>query len=269
MIIVQISDPHIDYSDPLSQQRLHTTLQHIQQMPTKADLLLITGDCTEHGHPDEYHIFQQLIQQTPIPTYYIPGNHDDRKTLIETLGVPGHNQYKDYIQYTIENHGPVRIIALDTLIQGSRSGSLNAQQLTWLDQQLAAQPQRPTMLMMHHPPLTTGLMVLDSMGLDCQTELAQVIQKYNNIVLIAAGHFHGHYQQRFANTTTIICPSTNHQWIPDFLQPDRFVVQYQTPTCLVHIWNDQFGLLSYPNQISEHGPYRMLHDGVDWIPQTE
>jgi Icc protein len=269
MIIVQISDPHIDYSDLASQNRLKEVLSQINNMPTSPDLLIITGDCTEHGHPDEYRLFQELIAPNKMPTFFIPGNHDNRQMFREILGVPGHNHYAEYVQYTIEDQGPLRLIALDTLIPGKGKGTLSSGQLAWLDTQLAAQPDRPTMLMMHHPPLKTGLKVLDNMGLECYDHLAAILQRHKQVELIAAGHFHGHYQQRFANTSTIVCPSTLHQWNPDFRQPERFVVQYQTPSCLIHIWNNDIGLLSYPCQLTDNGPYTMLNDGQNWIPQVQ
>src|SRR5262249_59114864 len=69
-----------------------------------------------------------------------------------------------FLHYTVENW-PVRLIGLDTLVPGEPAGTLCAERLGWLAARLAEQPERPTLLFMHHPPIATGIEHMDAMGL--------------------------------------------------------------------------------------------------------
>jgi len=51
-------------------------------------------------------------------------------------------------------------------VPGSDGGALDADQLAWLDAQLAASPQQPTLVFMHHLPFRTRIPYMDKIGLD-------------------------------------------------------------------------------------------------------
>ena len=126
-------------------------------MTTRPDVLLLTGDLVDHGAPDEYKLLRDLLDQVDIPTYLIPGNHDDRASLVaafrdhEYLPLDG-----GPLAYTIDDFA-VRLIGLDTLRDGYHDGELDAARLGWLDEQLAAASDAPTLVFMHHPPFATGI----------------------------------------------------------------------------------------------------------------
>src|SRR6202042_2515002 len=94
--------------------------------------------------------------------------------------LPGVTSDPEYIQYTVEDH-PVRLVMLDTLVPGASHGLLTADQLTWLDQTLAAQPSKPTLVGMHHPPFITGLPHMDKIALLNQEEFAAVIARHPQV----------------------------------------------------------------------------------------
>ncbi|NIR41688.1 MAG: hypothetical protein GWN79_27310, partial [Actinobacteria bacterium] len=41
-----------------------------------ARLLVIKGDITEDGRPEQWELFDELLADSPIPVMAIPGNHD-------------------------------------------------------------------------------------------------------------------------------------------------------------------------------------------------
>src|SRR5438552_740996 len=57
--------------------------------------------------------------------------------------------------------GRVRILALDTNVPGAAGGLLCRERLAWLDGCLAEQPDRPTLILQHHPPFATGIRAVD------------------------------------------------------------------------------------------------------------
>ena len=62
--------------------------------------------------------------------------------------------------YAIENW-PVRIIALDSSVDGKSYGRLGEEQLVWLSTTLEADRRKPTLVMLHHPPFKTGIGHMD------------------------------------------------------------------------------------------------------------
>ena len=61
---------------------------------------------------------------------------------------------------------PVRLVALDSTIAGSpRRRSSTPRSSRGLDATLAAAPDRPTLIFLHHPPFETGVWWMDCIGL--------------------------------------------------------------------------------------------------------
>jgi len=83
----------------------------------------------------------------------------------------------DAIRYVIDDH-PLRIVATHSVIPGSIHGRLGEDELDWLDRTLAAQPRRPTVVMLHHPPFTTGLQHFDVVGMTDNAGFERVIAKH-------------------------------------------------------------------------------------------
>ena len=48
----------------------------LESVPTKADVLLIAGDLTQHGIPDEAWVLAKELADLPIPKIAVLGNHD-------------------------------------------------------------------------------------------------------------------------------------------------------------------------------------------------
>src|SRR5215472_4347671 len=81
-----------------------------------------------------------------------------------------------FLNYAIEGY-PMRIIGLDTLTPGEGGGAVCSERLCWIDNALAAAPDQPTLVLMHHPPFITGIRRMDQIGLDGSAALAEVIRR--------------------------------------------------------------------------------------------
>src|SRR5205085_544472 len=108
---------------------------------------------------------------------------------------------------------------LDTLVAGKHHGELCVERLEWLDRTLAAAPDRPTVVIMHHPPFMTGIDYMDKYGLENPGALAEIIARHSQIERILCGHLHRSIDCRFAGTVAGTAPSTAHQIALNFL-PD-------------------------------------------------
>lgn len=243
MLLCQISDTHIKagrkkaYGIVDTATMLERCVQQILRLPQRPDAVIATGDLVDWGRPDEYALLRELLSPLTMPLYLMMGNHDERGGLRECF--PDHSylrQWPPFVQYAIDDHA-LRIVALDTVIPGQGSGELCDERLAWLDRTLAARPDAPTVVALHHPPFATGIGHMDRIGLAGADALAQVVARHSQVERVIAGHLHRPITQRFAGTVASICPSPAHQVALD-LAPDaadNYVLE--PPGFQLHWWN--------------------------------
>jgi 3',5'-cyclic AMP phosphodiesterase CpdA len=271
VIVAQISDPHITVeggkADRLYETAAHLrrAVDHLNNLPAPPDAVLVTGDCADRGALPEYERLRELLRPLRAPVYLIPGNHDDRLTLRQVFGDQGAQPMADFIQYTVDA-GPLRLLALDSLVPGEDGGLLCPARLEWLAARLREAPSRPTLLFMHHPPFATGLRSLDGMGLAGADALGAIVAAAPQVERVVAGHVHAAMQRRFYGSLAVTCPSTAHQVLLDLARPERLAVHMGPPACLLHVWSEATGLVTHTSAIAAPGPVRELYDGERWLP---
>jgi len=178
-IVVQLSDSHIGANwtrgDPAA--RWWAAIESVAGLDDRADAVLVSGDLAEHGADGEYAIVSSALEALDVPTYVLPGNHDDRAALRAHFGLGG--EAEEPVRYAVEA-GAIRIAVLDTTKPGQDSGQLEGDQLDWLDAELSDAPDRTTLLAMHHPPFATGMRAWDAIGLDPadRAALSDVIRRH-------------------------------------------------------------------------------------------
>jgi len=272
VLIAQISDTHISIPGSRNDlqfrtaEHLERAVAHLNALNPLPVLVLATGDLVERGRIDEYERLRKLLDPLAMPVYLIPGNHDDRESLAKVFE---HHRYLQrggqFIQYTIEDW-PVRLVALDTLIPGESGGRLCAERLRWLNTQLADAPGRPTIVLMHHPPFTTGIRKMDAMGLDGSEALADVIRRHPQVERIVCGHLHRPIVRRFAGTVACTAPATAHQIALDLGETPRLATVMEPPGCLLHLWlGDSGGLVTHVSLIGDRYPPFGIFDGREWL----
>jgi 3',5'-cyclic AMP phosphodiesterase CpdA len=264
MIVAQLSDSHITTPDSASAAALKRAVDYLLGLPAQPDVVLLTGDCTEHGTAEEYACVRELLRPLPMPVYVVPGNHDNREQLLHAFGVQGSHQLPGFVQYAIEA-GPLRLLALDTHIPDRNEGELCAERLAWLEARLSEAPDRPTLLLMHHPPFRVGQSAFDSIGLQDAETFGALVARHPQIEAIVAGHVHATVLRRFYGTVAITAPATAHQLLPDLRETTRLRVVQEPPGCLLHVWSADTGLLTRTSTIGDHGPVKELHDGTRWL----
>lgn len=270
MIIAQISDPHLSIppdhaeSDDEAAAALQRAVTHLNQLPAPPDLVIVTGDCADHGSASEYERVRELLGGLNAPAYVIPGNHDDRERMLDAFGPQGEQPLDGFVQYVVEG-GPVRLIALDTLVPGRDEGQLCAARLGWLEERLSEQPEQPTLVFLHHPPFRTGLPVFDDIGLMDAEAFGAVITRHPQVEAIVAGHIHSAVARRFHGTIAQTCGPTWRQLLPHLRRQDGLAAVTAPPACLLHVWREGVGLLTYTSPIGEQGPLTLLHDGQQWL----
>jgi len=267
MLIAQLSDMHIRPEGQLLFDRIDTAayleraVAHVLTLDPRPDVVIMTGDLVEAGKPEEYERLRRLIAPLPMPVYLIPGNHDGRESMRAAFADKGYLPASGFLHYAVED-GPVRLIALDTLVEGKGHGALAEEQLAWLEARLGEQPDRPTMLFMHHPPFECGIETFDRTRLNEGSErLAELVQRHGNVERAVCGHVHRPIQVRWAGTMASIAPSTAHQATLDLHEHSRLTMMMEPPAIALHQWRPGTGLVTHVSYIGEFDgptPFRRI-----------
>lgn len=107
------------------------------------DLLVNLADTSERGTVEEFSAVQELESALPFPVVHVVGNHDiltdGTRTLFESTFNPS---------YLSRDVGSVHIVLLDN---ADRAKGFSAQELSWLEQDLAANQKPVTFVFFHRP----------------------------------------------------------------------------------------------------------------------
>lgn len=261
MLIAQITDPHVRASGKLAYGIIDTTsamaraVEALNHLDPRPDVLLVTGDLVDFGRSEEYAVLRDLLAPVKIPYFLLLGNHDERGNFRVAFAEHATDSDADFVHYTVEDW-PVRLIALDTLVPGYGLGRLCDQRLEWLAKRLREQPERPTVIAMHHPPFRSGIAHMDKIGLEDPAPLRALVAQYHNVQRIVCGHLHRDIAVRFAGTIAATCSSVSHQVALDLRPngPSAFVME--PPAYQLHHWSDSEGLRTHTAYIGKYsGPY--------------
>lgn len=263
MLIAQLSDMHIKPPGRLAYRRVDTetclrrAVARLAAVRPRPDAVLLTGDLVDAGLPEEYAVLRPILEDLPTPYYVIPGNHDDRRALVDSFADHAYlRDHGDFLHYVIDGHA-IRLIGLDTLVPGEPGGRLGPAGLAWLESRLKEAPDRPTIVFMHHPPFATGIGHMDAMRLADGDRLAALIQHHPQVLRVLCGHVHRSIQARFAGTMASIAPSTAHQVALD-LRPQRpSAFTLEPPGFQLHLYEPATGIVTHTAPIGDfEGPYR-------------
>ena len=243
MLIAQISDMHIRAEGKLLYGRIDTpaylarAVAHLNALDPRPDIVLATGDLVDRGLPEEYAHLRKLLAPLEIPIHFIPGNHDARDAMRQAFPDHAYLPLSGFLQYTIEGL-PVRLIALDTLVEGKGHGELCDVRLDWLEARLA-ESDRPTLLFMHHPPFECGIAYFDNARLNKGGQrLSELVQAHGNVERIMCGHVHRPIHVRWAGTMASTAPSTAHQATLDLRPIDTLSMMIEPPGISLHLWRE-------------------------------
>ena len=265
-LVAQLSDTHIVAPGERcigavdTAQHLREAVTTILALEPAPDLVLVTGDLVNDGQAEQYTHLRQLLAPLEMPVRLMCGNHDDRAALRQVFADHRYLGEDGTCDYVVDLADPLRIVALDTLVPGRPWGQLEAEQLAWLDRQLAAAPDRPTLLALHHPPFVTGIGHMDAMRLDNETcgALADIVARHPQVERVLAGHLHRSITRRFAGTVAMTVPSCAHAVALD-LTPHATPGTWnrEPPAVALHRWSEADGVVTHLRAVGAY-PARLF-----------
>lgn len=247
MLIAQMTDIHIGFApgeepEELNHSRFRATLERLVEAPSRPDMLVLTGDITDHGDVESFDKTVALLAGCPFPVWPIVGNHDSREGLVHAFPqvqpAPG-----GFLHYVLERDG-LRIVLLDTIQPGRHGGAFCAARQAWLAARLDEAPQTPTLIFMHHPPVVSGIDWMDPHPDEGWVRrFGAAVEGRRNVLAIHCGHLHRPLATSFRGIPLGVTPSVAplvalDLRVTDPDRPDeRDLITTEPPTYALHRWD--------------------------------
>jgi 3',5'-cyclic AMP phosphodiesterase CpdA len=242
VLIAQITDTHIRPKGKLLHHMPHTArslrrcVARLEALDPKPDVVVATGDLVDRGKAKEYRRFRKIIGALSMPVFLIPGNHDVRDALRDAFPEHRYLPARGHLSYAVDTL-PVRLIGLDSTRVRHSGGELDDARLDWFEAALAAAPQRPTFVFMHHPPFAVGIAPIDAHGFGNRARFAAIVAANRQIVRIACGHIHHAASARIGDVLALSAPSTAPQVVFARTPGGNLRLRLEQPSFVLHRWD--------------------------------
>ena len=255
MLIAQITDLHVRESVDFAGHTVDTlesagrAVEHLNALSPRPDGVIVTGDLVAEVSRENYESVATVLNGLLMPSYVIPGNHDNRTLMREVFGAQGYLTVGgEFLHYTIEN-SDLRLIALDTHDPGKDSGLMCRARLSWLDQRLSEAAHTPTLVAMHHPPCAVGIPEFEVIGLCGADALGEIIARNAQVKAIACGHVHRDIVSPWCGTLVAVTPSTGYQYGLKLTEGPGLAKVPEPPATRLFHWSPTAGLACHISYI--------------------
>lgn len=169
------------------------------------DAVLVSGDISDDGSAESYDFARTQLERLGLPIFLVPGNHDAREPMRKAFADITDLPPSGPIDWAAQV-GNTQVIGLDTLVEGQGGGRLHEESLAFLTKSLTTARSEPVIVMLHHPPILTGIRFMDAIGLANATALEAALSTQANVTIVA-GHVHGVHHGRLGGHPVITVPS--------------------------------------------------------------
>ncbi len=155
---VQISDTHIGFNKPANSDvtaTLRAAIAKVNALPNQPAFVLHTGDLTQLSKPDEFDILAESLKALKTDRiHYVPGEHD----VLNDNGEAFHERFGKGTQgdgwYSFDEKGVHFIGLINVLnLKAGGLGSLGADQLKWIEQDVSKLKSSTPIIIFAHIPL--------------------------------------------------------------------------------------------------------------------
>jgi len=212
LLIAHISDTHIlaqESEHPSAELRADCLRRCIADINLhQPDAVVFTGDTVQHGQPEEYVRLRELLAPLEAPLFLVPGNRDDKNEMCAAFSdhacISGTGKF---LHYVVEDYD-TRLVGIDSTLAGERKGRFCETRQAWLDKTLSAQPDRATLLFIHHPPFDVGDHYVGGYRRPEEAAaLKDIVDRQPQVIGTLCGHVHWPVAREWAGTQARIMPS--------------------------------------------------------------
>jgi 3',5'-cyclic AMP phosphodiesterase CpdA len=207
MRLAHLSDLHFGHHDEAVAATLARELD-----AQGLDLVVISGDFTQRGTPEEFEAAKAFIDSLTVPVFTVPGNHDVPQVNLLRRFLAPYGLYRRYINPTLEPFlelGGVAFAGIKTVHRAMPSlnwaqGSFGKHQLKRLEGRFAqTSPDAIRVIVAHHPLLVPEEDIAVTMGPVHRANLALQTFADIGVRLVLSGHYHLTYVRRHERPGTI------------------------------------------------------------------
>ena len=215
MLIAQLTDTHITVPHNENEdcyvklEALQKCVLQINKLDPLPNVVIHTGDLSHNGRTDEYKLTKSIMDELKVPYLITAGNRDSTKNLVNAFdlsSVDYHDQ--QLLQYGSDIAG-YRLVSVDTSSQNSNLGLLNFSKLAHLDGLLRQKQSCPTIIFMHHPPISLS----NSEPPEHEYEnfrmiknFAEIVDRHPQIIAFLCGHIHRAFSSHINTSPVMVTP---------------------------------------------------------------
>jgi 3',5'-cyclic-AMP phosphodiesterase len=190
---LQISDSHVGFNKPANPDALGTlreAIAKIKALPSKPAFMLHTGDITHLSKDEEFDHADQIIKEAGIPVFYVPGEHDvlDEERGKAFMARYGKNAkgagWQSFDLNGVHYIGLVNVMDL----KAGGLGNLGADQLAWLEKDVAGLKASTPIVVFAHIPLWTVYPEW-GWGTEDGAKALTLLKKFGSVTVLN-GHIH-------------------------------------------------------------------------------
>lgn len=212
--LVQVTDTHLqgEANGKLlgmdTDRSLQAVLDLVQHEQPVIDLVLGTGDLSNHGECGAYERLLDYFAGLGAEHVWLPGNHDDRDMMTSVAGAA---RLAGEVRI-----GHWQIVLLDSQLPGQVGGYLGDDELGRLDRLLtaAAADGLYSLICLHHQPVPIGCTWLDQQMVADAANFFRTVDAYPGVRAILWGHVHQQYERERGAMRLMSTPSTCIQFRP-------------------------------------------------------
>ncbi len=190
---VQLSDSHIGFAKPPNPDARSTfreAIAKVRALPIRPDFIIHTGDVSQLSRDEEFDDAAQILKETGLPVFFIPGEHDmldpdGGKAFLSRFGKGS----KGAGWYSFDHSG-VHFVALVNVadLKPGGMGNLGSTQLAWLKADLHGLSPSVPIVVFAHIPLWT--VYADwGWGTDDSAEALKLLARFGSVTVLN-GHIH-------------------------------------------------------------------------------
>src|SRR5882757_3967725 len=189
---LQISDSHMGFdkpANPNTKGTLEEAMLKIKTLPVKPSFMIHTGDITHLSKPAEFDDADKIISQARLDVHYVPGEHDiideEQKLYRERYG----RGTRGTGWYAFDADG-VHFIGLVNVanLKAGGLGSLGAEQLAWLEDDLKGKSASTPIVVFAHIPLWTVYPEW-GWGTEDSGRALELLKRFGSVTVLN-GHIH-------------------------------------------------------------------------------
>lgn len=186
--IAHLSDLHFGRIDQTVSDALAAEIRSADP-----DIVVVSGDLTQRAHKQEFVHARAFLDALPYPQLIVPGNHDVPLFNLFARAVTPLSRYKRYITADTDPFyvdPELAIAGINTARSFTfKGGRINGEQLAWVKQNFADQPDETTRIVVTHHPFE-GASAHDDDGIVGRARLAMGVFSESRVDVILSGHLH-------------------------------------------------------------------------------